>query len=67
MKSETNNVVNIQNFENLLKETPETLATNLTQEMLTGKVKNFGIVDLWKIQKARGSAQNRRRAFNSSY
>lgn len=67
MQTETNNIVNNQGFENLQKEILETLAINLTQEMIVGKTRNFGIVDLWNIQKTRGSAQHWRRAFNTSY
>jgi hypothetical protein len=64
MKTETNNVVNSTNFESLLKETHETFATNLAQEMLEGKVRNFSVVDLWKMEKTQRSAQNWGRRLN---
>jgi hypothetical protein len=65
MQTETNYIVNKISCKNLLTETQETLATNLAQEILEGKVKNFTIVDLWKIQKTRRSAQHSRRSFNA--
>ncbi len=64
MKIETQTVVNNQSFENLLKETPETLATNLANEILEGKIKNFGIIDLWRIEKNKRSTRNVRRWLN---
>jgi hypothetical protein len=64
MTTETNNLVNNQKFEDLLKETHETLAKNLAQEMLEGKAKQFSIVDLWKIEKSQKSTNSLRRWMN---
>jgi hypothetical protein len=64
MKTETNQVVKNQGIEELLKETNETLAKHLAQEMLDGKVKNFSVVDLWKIERNSRSTQNLRRWLN---
>jgi hypothetical protein len=61
--NETKEVKN-QKFEDLLKETHETLAENLTQEMLDGKVKQFSVVDLWKLEKNQRSTMNLRKWLN---
>jgi hypothetical protein len=67
MEIETKSIVNKSILKNLLKETHETLATNLVPENLKANNIHFTIVDLWKIQKAKRSTQNWRRSFNSSY
>lgn len=64
MKTKTQSVVNNQRFENLLKETPETVATNIACETLDGKIKNFTIIDLWGIEKNKRSTRNVRRWLN---
>ena len=64
MKTETESLVNNQSFENLLKETPETLATKIASEILEGKIKNFTIIDLWGIEKNKRSTRNVRRWLN---
>jgi hypothetical protein len=65
MQTETNNIVNKSIFENLLKETPETLAINLTQDKLEAKIKNFSVVDFWNIKKTKKNTQHWRRSFSS--
>ncbi len=64
MTKETNNLVKNQKFEDLLKETHETLAKNLAQEMLEGKVKQFSVVDLWRMEKNQKSTNSLRRHLN---
>jgi hypothetical protein len=56
MTNKTNNTVNNQPLEDLLKETPETLAENIGQELKDGTAKQFRIVDLWKIEKTQRSS-----------
>ena len=64
MKNDVKKVIENQKFEDLLKETHETLATNFAQEMLEGTRKQFTVVDLWKIEKNQRSSQNMRRWLN---
>ncbi len=64
MNSNVTKEVNNQKFEDLLKETHETLAENLAQELLEGKVKQFSVVDLWKLEKNQRSTMNLRKWLN---
>jgi hypothetical protein len=64
MNSNVTKEVNNQKFEDLLKETHETLAENLAQEMLEGKVKQFSVVDLWKLERNQRSTMNLRKWLN---
>jgi hypothetical protein len=64
MNTNVTKEVNNQKFEDLLKETHETLAENLAQEMLEGKVKQFSVVDLWKLEKNQRSTMNLRKWLN---
>ena len=61
MKTEIQSVLNNQKFKDLLKETPETLPTNLTNENLEGSIRNFTIVDLWRIEKNKRNTRAVRR------
>lgn len=64
MTNKTTNKVSNQKLEDLLKVTHETLAKNLAQEMLEGKVRQFSVVDLWKMEKGQRSTQNLRKWLN---
>jgi hypothetical protein len=66
MKNETMgmlNPVNKNDLKDLLKETKETLATDVKVD---GNQRSFGAVDLWNVQKRQRTSISMRRSFNFS-
>jgi hypothetical protein len=57
------NPVNKNDLKDLLKETKETLATDVK---IDGNQRSFGVVDLWNVQKRQRTSISMRRSFNFS-